>query len=307
MVITYICLYIIYIYIIYIYIFVDKQRYLRIYQEQLQNQESLKVNIIQCITVGPPNVGKTRLKEQLLANHEENPSIVEKRHDQSPSSPICENVKKTEVIPNNKKSRQSPLTIAVENYTWKTLTFDEEVIDYLKAIAKNKPKYLIVEDPFFWLILFSLNIALIFYGASILDDEEVEKLTQPAHISIDPYILVTVLVTVITFSFIFTFLGVFFIFRSLLKKKSTRIPLHPDDIVKEVLQHYNVESVQPHFDQSYTIYFRDCGGLQSSMKFFLLWYLNPLCSYLSSTLVKVLTLNMKSLLKLVMMKYLIHM
>ena len=32
----------------------------------------LEVNIIQCMTAGPPTVNKTTLKEQLLANHKMN-------------------------------------------------------------------------------------------------------------------------------------------------------------------------------------------------------------------------------------------
>ena len=51
---------------------VEKQHYSHIYQEQLFNNQLLKVNIIQWMIVGPPTVSRTTLKEQLLVNYKMN-------------------------------------------------------------------------------------------------------------------------------------------------------------------------------------------------------------------------------------------
>ena len=90
---------------------------MRIYQEQLKDKKSLKVNIIQCMTMGPPTVGKTSLKEELLANNEENTTtFVQKcEHYQPPSSPVCENLKRIQIILNSKQCKQSNFTVAVDN------------------------------------------------------------------------------------------------------------------------------------------------------------------------------------------------
>ena len=61
------------------------------------------MNIIQCMTVGPPTVGKTTLKEQLLANKEANTNTVEEEHDRPPSTPVSEKVKRIEIILDKKK------------------------------------------------------------------------------------------------------------------------------------------------------------------------------------------------------------
>ena len=96
------------------------------------------MNIVQCMTIGPPTVGKTTLKEQLLTNNVENTATVEGEHDRPTSSPVCENSKRIEVILDDKKSKQSPCTVSPDKYNWKTLTLDEEVIDLLKNVKKYR-------------------------------------------------------------------------------------------------------------------------------------------------------------------------
>ena len=79
----------------YFVIDVDAHQY---YEEQLERGGLLKVNIIQCMTIDPPTVDKTTLKEQLPANNVENTATVEGEHDRPPSSPVCENSKRIEII-----------------------------------------------------------------------------------------------------------------------------------------------------------------------------------------------------------------
>lgn len=97
------------------------------------------------MNVGPPTVGKT-LKEQLLANNEENTTAFAQtfEHYQPPSSPVCENLKRIQIILNSKQCKQSNFTVAVDNkYTWKTLSFDEEVIGYLKKMSLSNNKVIV--------------------------------------------------------------------------------------------------------------------------------------------------------------------
>ena len=79
----------------------------------LKKHKSLKVNIIQCVTIGPPTVGKTTLKEQLLANNEESLSQI-----LSTSTSVASKVEKV-VINVDKKSL--PLKLSVSKYQWKKL------------------------------------------------------------------------------------------------------------------------------------------------------------------------------------------
>ena len=149
-------------------LFLDNERYMRIYQEQLKNKKSLKVNIIQCMNVGPLTVDKTSLKEQLLANNEENTTTFAQKfkHYQLPSSSVCENLKRIQIILNCKQCKQSNFTVAVDNkYTWKTLLFDEEVIGYLKmSLSNNK----INSKMSLWTFLFILRVVAIYVNCAIL-------------------------------------------------------------------------------------------------------------------------------------------
>ena len=131
-------------------------------------KKSLKVNIIQCMNVGPPTVGKT-LKEQLLANNEENTTAFAQtfEHYQPPSSPVCENLKRIQIILNSKQCKQSNFTVAVDNkYTWKTLSFDEEVIGYLKKMSLSNNK--VNSKMSLWTFLFILRVVAIYVNCAIL-------------------------------------------------------------------------------------------------------------------------------------------
>ena len=80
------------------------------------------------MTVGPPTVGKTTLKEQLITNSKrkrkkkKRPAVRAVQY-RPPSTPVCERVMKIEITLNDNK--RSCSTFIVDNYTWKSLTSDE--------------------------------------------------------------------------------------------------------------------------------------------------------------------------------------
>ena len=99
------------------HVFIDEEHYLKTYNKQLENKETLKVNIIQCMTIGPPTVGKTTLKEQLLKSNkrDKKKSTEGAGQPQPPSCPVCEEVKRIQVIVGDKKSGESDLIYAQMN------------------------------------------------------------------------------------------------------------------------------------------------------------------------------------------------
>lgn len=121
------------------------------------------------MTVGPPTVGKTSLKEQLLANNEENTTTFGQNfeHYWLPSSPVCERLKIIQIMLNSKQCKQSHFTVAVDNkYTWKTLSFDEEVIGYLKTMSRTNNKG--NSEMSLWTFLFMLTIVASHVNCAVL-------------------------------------------------------------------------------------------------------------------------------------------
>ena len=122
------------------------------------------------MTLGPPTVGKTTLKEQLLGNGEENIVTVEGEHDRPPSSPVCEEVKRIQIILDDKKSKQSPCTVSADKYNWKTLTLGEEVIDLVKNMSKRIGEDFTREETVFWSIYAAVisicHISIVIYKVS---------------------------------------------------------------------------------------------------------------------------------------------
>ena len=201
------------------------------------------------MTIGPPTVGKTTLKKQLL---EENTATVEDEHDQSPSTPVCEKAKRIQVILEDKKNKQSPSTVMVNKYMWKTLSLDEEVIGCLKKMAKNNSKYITMAEVLFWILLFatmSRSLSCLFAYLQICDEKFNDR---PIPIIFD----------YTNWSHCFVFCLCFFFPFLICSVGSNRlIPNSTADYaVKEALQCNDIRKLQPLFDQNFTIYFRDCGG-----------------------------------------------
>ena len=230
------------------------------YRRQLTKRGSLKVNIIQCMTVGPPTVGKTTLKEQLLTNSKckhkkkKRPPIraVQCR---PPSTPVCESVTKIEITLNDNKQPYS--TFTADNYTWKSLTTDEEFIARLKRLSSKNP---IDDDDS--IVAFSLLVMFMYIIIVVapLADGDTQESMLISEDNDNKQFLSTVLVLFFIFSS-------FFVFFCLLKGQcsrwinSTRTNvISAETVARESLQKNDIQKVQPVFDQNFNIYFRDCGG-----------------------------------------------
>ena len=247
--------------------FADKQNYMRIFQEKLEREESLKVNIIQCMTVGPPAVGKTTLKKHLLSNHKNYPSTFETA-DHHPSSPVCEEVKIAQITLEELKSKQLPCTVAVDKYTWKICTIDEQMIAFLKTMSQNKMRHVSTNEVLFWtnfLIMMALPLLIICWTLifnKTLDDDDDEDYKKRHRIPLQDAFDSSVMYGLIGF-FYFTLcviaLILNWIYSCCVKTTKTKI-ITADNLVKETLQQNIIETVQSLFNRTFTIYLRDCEG-----------------------------------------------
>ena len=205
------------------------------------------------MTIGPPNVGKTKLKEQLLTNDGENTATVEGVHDRPPSSPVCAEIKRIQILlGGNKKGEESPCAVVVDKYTWNTLQFDEEVIGFLKNISKSTSRFFTKGEILFWTNHFIIMFVCLIIFASVLPEQIREDDTIVSIIRIYDSLMFNLAYSSITI----TMLALYWIYSYCTKSAKTNIIA----ITKEALQHNDINKVQPLFDQTFTIYFRDCGG-----------------------------------------------
>ena len=213
----------------------------------MKSEDTLKVNIIQCMTIGPPTVGKTTLKKQLF--NVTTTTMVEEEHDQPPSSPVCEKTK--QIILEDMKNDQSPITVAVNKHIWKTLSLDEEIIGYLKKMEKNNSNYMTAAEILFWILFFitmGRSLSCLFAYFQICDDKFNDR---PIPITFDH--------TNWGHFLIFS-LCLFFPLLMIIIGLKRLAPISTADYaIKEVLQRNNIRKLQPLFDRTLTIYFRDCG------------------------------------------------
>ena len=238
---------------------IDEYQYERIYRKLLKNKETLKVNIIHCMTIGPPTVGKTTLKEQLLANNEDDP-VIKIGHDRPPSSPLFEKLKRVEVTLTDHKREQSPITVALQSkYTWKELTFSEEVVGYLEKMSKKNRED--IADMSLWTYLISMVVvALYVFSAVVTMYDNPFKLIPKEYVYSLLNRLFYLVILIISFGipFVIILLAVDWIYRHWIKP-STR-SFSPVIFVREAIEKINVRTVPSLVDQTVTIYFRDCGG-----------------------------------------------
>ena len=240
---------------------------MRIYHEQLKSKGSLNVNIIQCMTVGPPTVGKTTLKEQLLKSEACSEEASEERT-RPCSSPVAENVKRIQIFLDKERENQSLLSVMVDsdyNYSWKILSLDEEVIGCLKKLsAVGNRDIAQVSGKSYLFIVTSILVYcanLMYVGWYV--ENPLQYLPDPNKlfsISDDTgwYYLIYCLIL----------LGVIFVIliiameqgHSYYRRLTSTSIIEVDTVVKEALEQNDVKEVQPFFDKTLTIYFRDCGG-----------------------------------------------
>ena len=236
-----------------------KEKYLRIYQEQLKSKGSLNVNIIQCMTVGPPTVGKTTLKNQLL-----NPDKAKVEHTRPCSSPVAENIKKVQIYLKEEKEKQSSLSVRVENankddkdeYSWKILSLDEEVIGCLKKLAAvgNSDIAQVSQKSYTFILL-----SILAYLAHFIYMTFLHKPNKPLSINNETglYYLFGSFGALVV---IFLVLIIMEQAHSYWRRRTSTSNFSADTVVKEALKQSNVANVQPFFDNTLTLYFRDCGG-----------------------------------------------
>ena len=240
---------------------------MRIYQEQLDREGSLKVNIIQCMTIGPPGVGKTTLKKHLLSNHKKDPSTfgTSDHHPSSPSSPVCEEVKITQITLEEVKSKQLPCTVAVDKYTWKTCTIDERMVACLKTMSQNKSSRVSTNEVLFWtnflVMMASLYFFICFYLILIenIDDDKVADEYKKQNMDTPTMTLIYGSIGYHYFLSSGFVLALNWMYSCCVKSTKTN-NITADDLVKKTLQKNPIKTVQSLLDQTFTIYFRDCGG-----------------------------------------------
>ena len=247
----------------------DREKYLRIYQEQLKSKGSLNVNIIQCMTVGPPTVGKTTLKNQLL-----NPDKAKEENTRPCSSPVAENIKRIQIFLKEEKEKQSSLSVRIENiykdnsdeYSWTILSLDEEVIGCLKKLAAvgNRDIAQVSWKSYTFTFLSMLAyLAHFIYVGWYADDDPLKFLRKSNKLlSINNetglyYLFGSFGALVVIFLVLIISMEQA---HSYWRRLTSTSIIPADTVVKEALEQSNVASIQPFFDKTLTLYFRDCGG-----------------------------------------------
>ena len=149
-------------------------------------------------------------------------------------------------------SKQSPCIVAVDKYNWKTLTFDEEVIGFLKNISNSTSEYFTKGEVIFWANYLIIMVICLFSFATFLPDQIMYENMNSSDFGIFDCLIFNWKFS----SFSFAMLTLYWIYSYCTKSSTTGIIA----ITKEALQHNDINKVQPFFDRTYTIYFRDCGG-----------------------------------------------
>ena len=212
------------------------------------------------MTVGPPTVGKTTLKEQLITNSKckrkkkKRPAVRGVQY-RPPSTPVCERVMKIEITLNDNK--RSCSTFIVDNYTWKSLTSDEEFIARLKRLSSKNA--IDDDDAIVPLSVFAMFMYISIAIAPLADGDKQESMLISEDNS-NKQFLRTLLVLFFIFGGLF---GICFLLIDLCLRwiNSTRNNLiSAETIARESLQKNDIQKIQPVFDQNFHMYFQDCGG-----------------------------------------------
>lgn len=115
------------------------------------------------MTVGPPTVGKTTLKKELIDTEI---FYKARRNQRRPcSSPVAERIKTIQIYLDNEREGQLPLTVLIGNEdrcSWKVLSLDEEVIGCLKKLSVTKNKD--IAQVSWRKYLFILTSAVVYFG-----------------------------------------------------------------------------------------------------------------------------------------------
>ena len=189
----------------------------------------VKVNIVSCMTVGPPAVGKTTLREQLLSDQSNNQPT---QHTKPLSTRVMDRIK--------------ILRSTVNDNTWGDLTSDEEFITYMESsedwalkdnYGKGVIKFLCISIIPAWIAVSILSL--------IHKDTGYESICFLEH-------GITVFIIILPVLYCIYYKSYYAAVNSS-KNKST-------ELAKQALRNKKIKQVPPLNEYTLIIHFRDSGG-----------------------------------------------
>ena len=188
----------------------------------------VKVNIVSCMTVGPPTVGKTTLREQLLSDQSNNQSTHQH------ARPLS-----TRVMDITKILRST-----VNDNTWGHITSDEEFMAYIKSseydVANNFSKVIII----MCISIIPIWITVLFLGL-------IHKATGYESISFLEYgITVTIIILPVLY---YIYYKSYYVAVNSPENRST-------ELAKQTLHNKKTNKVPSLNEYTLIIHFRDSGG-----------------------------------------------
>ena len=166
---------------------------------------------------------------------------------------------KIEVTLNDNK--QSYSTFTVDNYTWKSLTLDEEFIARLKRLSSKD--VIDSDDIIMPLSVLVMIMYIVIVVAPLADIYEQERMLISEDNDNIQILRTLSIIVFILGSLLFFLFGIFFWLKGQCSRwiKSTKINLiSAETVAKESLQRNDIQKIQPVLDQNFNIYFTDCGG-----------------------------------------------
>ena len=228
----------------------------------LKANAAVYVNIVSCMTVGPPTVGKTTLREQLLSDQVQLPLSIDNNIptlNRPNSTPVIDRVKKVELSVNSNKQTNR----FTANYrTWRPLTSGEEFIACIKSLPFYTCNFYIT---LILSICNSICIATIptwiisavyyFHSTNTTVSASTSKSLPDKSISFFQYCFIMVSIVVGT-------ILICQITGYILKRAARARDQHKKSVnlLKEVIQNENIKKVQALLHDTLIIHFRDTGG-----------------------------------------------
>ena len=227
----------------------------------------VKVKIVSCMTVGPPTVGKTTLREQLLSDQVQLPLIINsdvptlnRPYIRPISTPVMDGVKKVQIGVNSKKQ----INRFTANYrTWRPLTNNEEFIACIKSLPLYACQFYatIIEG-----ICITIGIATIptwiisavyhyFHSTNTTVSASTSKPVSDKSISFFRYgfIMVSIVVGVMLLLQLVAYMSKQVVWVKHRYKKNAKL-------LKQAIQNEKIEKVQALLHDTLIIHFRDSGG-----------------------------------------------
>ena len=224
------------------------------------------VNIVSCMTIGPPTVGKTTLREQLVSDQVQLPLIIDNNvptlnrpYIRPTSTPVMDRVKKVEISVNSNKQINR---FTANNRTWRPLTSSEEFIAHIKSLLLYIYQvYFTIYQTIYvaiaptWIIQFPLStFPTILY--SLFTNATVSASTSKLFVSNESIgFFQSGLMTLNTL--LGSALGMYILRHTVWGKNQYKKGIK---LLKQALQKENSEKVQALLHDTLIIHFRDSGG-----------------------------------------------